>query len=379
MARKLLFSPFSKIVCFLHFFGFLCNFLCGATMRKCIPYLFGTVSVLFVVPFAHAAALSFETAITVAESSNIATVANNFANAGGINIPGQWHHVGSAITNSSFNGSEGVATESQNAGANSVIQNAVSLAYVASCATCLRGLSHGLDLTTGRASNTATVSGNLDYPGYGMAGGGTGGGGTGGGSAGNTPGNHGLVPQGSDPFATITNSFNGSLGAFSTVQNAGNNSALQSAISIGVTKDGSTDNGTLAGSFAKNIGTSQWNVAYSLDTPTSSTIENSFNGSSGIFSSAQNSGSNSMMQNSISVTYSEIKPASQKSMAMSAAISENSASAIENFSNAQRQINTSNLQNSFNGSSGVLISSQNAGANSVIQNSISIGSMVAIK
>ncbi len=330
-----------------------------------VSILLGSILPVLAIPVAHAKPYSIETYITAASTQNSASVIGNFSNAGGtIGTGGVWHYIASATTSMSFNGSSGVAQENQNAGANSTLQNAISVAYISTCQICLKTGATGLSVTAGTASNTSRVSNNLDFPGYGWANSSPGGG--------NTPGSNGLTPQGSDPFATISDSFNHDTGIFSANQNGGNNSALQSSVAVGgINMEADRVVASLS-STATNSGVSRGNASYSFDTPTSSNVYSSFDASLGVLILNQNSGSNSLIQSSASITYLNIKPATSGLLAMSAAKAENTASLTNNFSSSQVQTNQSQMSNNFNGSTGVLISSQNSGANSITQNTTSV-------
>ena len=340
--------------------------------------LLGCIWPALVVAAAHAKPHSIEIYITAASSQNSANVEGNFSNAGGtIGTDGVWHYVASATTAASFNGNSGIAQESQNAGANSTLQNGISLAEISSCSTCLKDGAAGLSVIVGTASNTAHLSNNRDFPGYGWASSPTGGGTTGGGATGgNTPGSNGLIPQGSDPFATISDSFNHDIGIFSANQNGGNNSSLQSSTAVSaVNIDGSaTDTSEI--STTNNYGVSRNNSSYSFDTPTSSNIEDSGNDSIGSLIISQNSGSNSLLQNASTIAYLNLKSAASGALAMTVAKSGNAASLANNFASSQAQPNLSLASNSFDSSIGVLLSSQNAAANSIVQNAISVADVI---
>lgn len=345
----------------------------GSQVYTKTSIVLGFISPVLAVAAAHAEPHSIEVYITAAASQNSAKVADNFSNAGGINIYGEWHYIAKATTDMSFDGSSGVAEESQNSGANSSLQNAISLAYISTCSACLKTGASGLAITAGAASNTAQVNENLDFPGYGRTNSSSGGGNSGGGGGnGNTPGGNGLTAQGSDPFSTISSSFNHDVGIFSANQNSGNNSALQSSVAVGAINMKVDKVVASLNSAATNSGVSQNNFSYSFDTPTSSNVDNSFNGSTGVLTLNQNSGSNSLMQNSATITYLNVKPATSGLLAITTAEAENTASLANNFSSSQSQTNQSRMSNSFNGSTGVLISNQNSGANSITQNVTSV-------
>lgn len=333
-------------------------------------------SVLAAATAAYAKPYSIESYIIAASSQNSASVTGNFSNASGVSTVGE-RYITSTTIAMSFNGSAGVAQESQNSGANSASQNAISLAYISTCAACLKADALGVAATVGAASNAAQVGSNLDFPGYGSTNSSSGGGNSGGsgGTTGNTPGGNGLTPQGSDPFATITGSFNQDVGVFSTNQNAGDNSLLQNSVAVGVIKMAADNIGTSMSSTAKNLGVSHQNVSYVYFTSTSSNVDGSFDHSLGSLVLNQNSASNSLMQNAITITYSNVKPATSDLLEMTAAKVGNTALLTDNFASSQLQANPSLMSNSFNSSTGVLVSSQNSGANSIVQNAVSVAAI----
>ncbi|HQT60576.1 MULTISPECIES: hypothetical protein [unclassified Acidiphilium] len=451
-------------------------------MKQKTRILFGISSALIFSVAAHAGNQSIENYISLAASQNNARSIHNFSNDGGVNIAGQWHFIASAVSSRSFNESAGIGTSSQNAGANSVLQNAVSLAYITSCGICVGPTIGGHGVVIGAASNMAIAAGNHDYPGYGQAnpassggqpgnnggsgtgtgssggtgsgtgtgtGGGTGSGtstgssggtgsgtgtgssggtgsgtgtgssggtgsgtgtgssggtgsgtstgssggtgsGTGTGSSGGTgsgtgtgsntqsggtPASYGLTAQGSDPFATVSQSFNNDVGIFSINQNGGANSTVQTATTVAALQTKGSIGAAAAAASARNSAHARRNTSYSIDTPTTSTVQNSMDHSTGVLSIAQNTGSNSIVQNATSVSSIGMQKANTQMLAMTAAASFNQASVRGNYASSIDQTNGVSMDQSFNGTSGVLMAAQNAGANSIIQNSVSVASI----
>ena len=150
---------------------------------------------------------------------------------------------------------------------------------------------------------------------------------------------------------------------------------MQNPISVGAVTNDAINVAMSEIGQATNSGLSKSNVSYSYFSPTLSTLDNSFNNSVGVLVIGQNSGSNSLMQNSETITYLNIKPVASGLLATIAAEAENTASLTNDFSSSQRQANNSQVSNSFDGSTGALISSQNVGANSIAQNAISVSAV----
>lgn len=314
----------------------------------------------------------------LARAQNNGSVKNNFANSAGYDVVSSIRHLASASTQNSFNGSEGASEQGQNAGANSLIQNSLSLAAVQFCSACFSSADWGHEITVAASENTARVATNLDYPGYGpnSPGSGTppsGGGGNTGSGGGNTPGSHGLAPQGNDPFGVFDMSYNGSRGVFSAAQNVGDNSILQNAITIASMRVNLPQHERVTIGRATNDGRVERNSAYSFDTPTATYTVASANGSAGIISLSQNAASNSLLQNSVAVSTLSDAAGDGDTRAVILAAASNTGRVSRNFSQAEYQGNDDLISGSFDGSVGGLISLQNAGANSNLQNVTSVG------
>ncbi|OYV81243.1 MAG: hypothetical protein B7Z64_11030, partial [Acidiphilium sp. 21-68-69] len=86
-------------------------------------------------------------------------------------------------------------------------------------------------------------------------------------------------------------------------------------------------------------------------------------------------GSNSIVQNATSVSSIGMQKANTQMLAMTAAASFNQASVSGNYASSIDQTNGVSMDQSYNGTSGVLMAAQNAGANSIIQNSVSVASI----
>ncbi|WP_201727794.1 hypothetical protein [Acidocella sp. C78] len=400
---------------------------------------------------ARAGNQSIESYINLAAAQNNARSIRNFSNDGGVNIAGQWHFIASAVSNRSFDESAGIGTSSQNAGANSVLQNSVSVAYISSCGLCIGPGIGRRGVVIGAASNMAISAGNHDYPGYGQAspassggqpgnnggsgsnggtsggtgggtgsgtsggtgggtgsgtsggtgggtgsgtsggtgggtgsgtsggtGGGTGSGtsgGTGGGTGSGTPASFGLTAQGSDPFATVNQSFNNDVGIFTINQNGGANSTVQTATAVAALDTAGSIGAAEAAAKAQNSARSRQNTSYSIDTPTTSTVQSSMDHSTGVLGLAQNTGSNAVVQNAAAVTAISARVAPASALALAAASSFNQASLSGNYASSIGQTNAVSMGQSYNGTSGILMAAQNAGANSIVQNSVSVASI----
>ena len=341
------------------------------------------LGVLATTPFVWAGQSSAPETIDyiLAQARNSGIVKNNFANSADYNVMNVVRHVASVSTQNSFNGSAGVFVQSQNAGANSLVQNSLSLAAVQFCHACLSSAGWGNEITVARSGNTAKISTNIDYPGYGSNNPGSlptgtppsAGGGNPGFGSGNTPGSRGLHPQGNDPFDILTMSFNGSRGVFSASQNVGNNSILQNAITIASTHINLPLSKKISIGRATNNGRIGQNTAYSFDTPTVNYTIVSANDSVGIINLSQNAASNSLLQNSDAVSAFSDNSGGRYTGSGILAAAKNTGRVSINFSQTKYQANNDLTSNSFDGSVGDLSSLQNAGANSNLQNVTSVG------
>ena len=260
----------------------------------------------------------------------------------------------SASTTNSFNNSKGLSSQAQNSGANSALQNSLALAYVKNPNA---SNSIGIGVAVAGSSNGGGVVGNEDETGPWSS----------------WDHDDGQVKQ----SASIGSSYNGFTGVAQSNQNVGDNSLLQNSTAIaavspvtgtqgtlGVALAGSSNDGTVAGDYARNHSTNS-----------SSTVDGSFDSSKGVLSLNQNSGANSLMQNSAAVGTLTLKPTKASTLAAAVAVASNSGNVECNTANAANGANSSTINNSFNGSQGVFQASQNSGANSLIQNSVSVGAV----
>ena len=260
----------------------------------------------------------------------------------------------SASTTASFDNSKGLSSQAQNSGANSALQNSLALAYVKNPNA---GNSIGIGVAVAGAGNNGGVYGNEDETGPWSS----------------WDHDDGHVTQ----SASIGSSYNGFTGVAQSNQNVGDNSLLQNSTAIaavnpvtgtygtlGVALAGSSNDGTVAGDYASNHSTNS-----------SSAVDGSFNSSKGVLSLNQNSGANSLMQNSAAVGTLTLKPTKASTLAAAVAVASNSGEVECNNADAANGSNSSTINNSFNSSQGVFQASQNSGANSLVQNSVSVGAV----
>lgn len=343
----------------------------------------GCVVSILAVAVAHANGLSIDRAIVVAAAGNAATVKDNFAYSARWNVEAGQRQIATASTESSYDGTRGVSEEAQITGANSVVENSISISSAEFCAHCALGTVGGDTIGVGSSLNHARVEDNLDYPGFGPSGSGTPGGdsnrhgGDPGGQsgAGRTPGSHGLDPQGSDPIALIRSSFNRDTGVFASAQNVGDNSLIQNAVALGVVSARKQAAHRIEYGEAVNRGINEANTAFSFDTQTATYIRHSFDGSLGIDDIGQNAAPNSLVQNSTAIAMLETPLAGDR-LSQVVAGSFNFAKISGNYASTESQYNAAGMSASFSNSTGIFQVEQNSGSNSSLQNvaSLSVGS-----
>ena len=325
--------------------------------------------------------LTIEDVLVIASSHNVGAVSGNFSSAA--------RDETDATMYSSFDGVVGSVGQSQNAGSNSLLENDLSLAYVGECSNCAIGAISAKSIIIGSARNVGTVTFNEDYPGYAVItssgnGGGTGGngggtGGNGGGTGGNGGGTGGggpqgviLVPQGTDPYDILSNSFNGGVGIFSAMQNAGANSQEQTSESIGSLIVAAGQLTSKLYGVANNDGRNQNNTSVSYSNPTWEHSTDSFNTITGVGNFTQNTASNSLLQNSTAINTIQFKTISNAALSSVDTNSKNLAHDQLNSSESMFSWNEALMSQNFNGSTGILQTSQNVGSNSLLQNASSV-------
>lgn len=339
----------------------------------------GCVMSVLAMEVAQANGMPIDQVIVVAAASNVASVKDNFAYSARWNVEAGGQQIATASTESSYDGTRGVSAQAQNTGANSAVENSISIASAEFCVRCARG-TVGIDtIGVGIAKNHAKVDDNLDYPGYGPSGSSTPGsgdshhGGDPGGQSGtgSTPGSHGLDPQGSDPIASTGNSYNRDVGIFVSGQNVGDNSLMQNSVAIGTISSRIKTGHQIEYGEATNRGINKTNTTFSFDTQTATYIRHSFDGSLGIGSVGQNAAPNSIVQNSTAIALVEY-PLSGERLDQVVAQSANSAKVLTNYASTKAQYNAAGMISSFNNSTGIFQIAQNSGSNSLLQNVVSI-------
>ncbi len=288
---------------------------------------------------------SFDVYVAYASANNWAQSGNNRAWSGQQNTS-------ATITNSGSNDT-GVLNQAQNAGANSVLQNALSLAYVNNPNAGYSSQNLGAGFAMAGAQNGAFVMGNTAETGFDYC-----------------PVN--TVTQ----AATIYNSYNGGVGAEQVNQNVGDNSVLQNATAIADVKQVTGTNGTLGVSFASagNNGGVFGNEAHNNGSM-SGAVNSSFDNHTGLVNLNQNAGANSLLQNSTSIGRVTLYKTKETTLAGTVALTDNDGAVFCNHTGSINGGNDVSMDNSFNGSVGVMQASQNAGSNSLIQNSVSVASV----
>jgi hypothetical protein len=282
-------------------------------------------------------------------------------------------HAATAAMSSSFNGGRrGVANVNQNAGANSAQQNAVAVAYIEGC-DCTVVVKSAEANSNAVAANGGAVIGNRSAGGgeeerdhdHGdrRSGGSHGGGGHGG-------------SGGASALAAMDNSFNGYTGVAQANQNAGANSAQQNATSVVyVAPIAGAQQDREAWAIAANIGVVGGNSARDSRNTATATMNNSFGSFVGAANVNQNAGANSLQQNATSLAAIEYCNCAQQDLSTTIAAAANFGGVALNRASASAGSATASMTSSFNGGMGVVNVNQNAGANSLSQNSIAVGAI----
>jgi hypothetical protein len=263
-------------------------------------------------------------------------------------------HSGVAML-SSFNGAQGVINVNQNAGDNSLLQNATAIAALVDClcTTRVRGSSETF-VALADARNDGLVRDNVAYSTY---------------HAGYSSSN-----------ASMGSSFNGAQGVMQVNQNAGANSLLQNASAVasieGKLDDGFAGTTAQVSARATNVGSVIRNRSDRLYTNSSATIRDSFGRASGAANVNQNTGDNSLLQNSTAIAAIRYCGADCLSANLSAvAVATNVGTVGSNRAYANNSSASANIAGSFQGYRGVANVNQNVGANSLLQNSVAIGTI----
>jgi hypothetical protein len=273
------------------------------------------------------------------------------------NSSSRWNSDNSASIDGSFTGIKGIVNVNQNAGDNSLLQNATALAALIDC-NCRPGTDPDEDVDSAAvvasASNIGTVSGNGAYTGSAYS------------------------WSWNSAHATISNSFNGASGVIQVNQNVGANSLLQNAAAVGYVRgrfDPDTDASTASTvATAVNVGTVGGNTSRRWNASNSATIRGSFNRATGVTNVNQNAGDNSMLQNSTALaTIQYCGPRCISADLTSVAVASNVGIVAGNHASSVGSSASATISGSFQGHTGLLNVNQNAGANSQLQNSIAVG------
>ncbi|HTH96360.1 MAG TPA: hypothetical protein VL574_03030 [Stellaceae bacterium] len=269
----------------------------------------------------------------------------------------------SAQIGSSFQGAEGVSNQNQNAGANSALQNSLSLAYVQGCACGTTVGGGSKDGSSGSIGDAAAFAAALNFGSIEEAGG----------VHIDDPHSYHSAPTSAS--ATINNgAYNGFTGAAQVNQNAGAGSLLQNATALASVNpiSGTIDQTKVALGLALNDGSVTDNAVSNDQHNTTSAIDGSFNNMKGVANVNQNAAANSLLQNSTAISSIEYCNCAATDLSASAALSANIGNVNDNSFSATNGSNATTMNGSFNGSQGVMQISQNAGANSLLQNAASV-------
>lgn len=313
------------------------------------------------------------------EVSLAAALAGNSGNVAGNSASIESQNTSASISNGSYNGAKGVSNTNQNAGANSALQNALAISYIQGCA-CATTPSSGYTVAAGAALAAAGNGGEVEN---------------------NTSTSrreiigHYYVQKpwrrdgddrddffkvpiwGADNYVTasINGSFNNSTGVFQVNQNAGDNSLLQNAAAVTAAThlQGKALDAGAAIAMAGNGGEVEDNGASADHTHASASMTGSFSNDTGVVSANQNAGANSQLQNSAAVASLQFCGCAQNNLSLSVAAAGNEGGVYGNQASAENGSNGASMNNSFVGSTGVMSANQNAGANSLLQNSVAVG------
>jgi hypothetical protein len=301
---------------------------------------------------------TFDISVAAALAGNSGDVSGNSANL-------KSQSVSTEITGS-YGSSKGVSNQNQNAGANSALQNALALSYIQGCDcanTTAATVAFGATLAV--AGNTGTVQDNTSSTGREM-------------TRSRRDGWYGGISWGPDSSitASISDSYNGDTGVFQVNQNSGANSLLQNSTAVAAATGlkGQVDAG-LAVALAGNSGTVTNNKSTDDHTTAKGTINNSFNSDTGVVNANQNVGANSQLQNASALASLQFCGCAADNVSLTIAAAGNDGHVLYNQASAANGSNGVSMTSSFNYSQGMLQANQNAGANSLLQNSIAVGAL----
>lgn len=267
----------------------------------------------------------------------------------------------------SFAGFKGTANLNQNAGANSGQQNAVAISYVEGC-DCEVTFSGG-----GRPSSTGEVNANAVAVNLGQVVGNSSQNGMGHDDRG-----HGDGDARTSASANLNGSFEGAQGIVQVNQNAGANSLQQNSTALATVeniKGSEQRRDAWAISFNAGQVTGSGNQSNDSRHDAAAGIAGSFNGFSGVANVNQNVGANSLMQNSSALSSITYCNCAVEDLSTTIAAAGNLGSVTMNSASAHSGTAGVSMVNSFNNAQGVTQVSQNAGANSMMQNAVAVGAI----
>jgi hypothetical protein len=172
-------------------------------------------------------------------------------------------------------------------------------------------------------------------------------------------------------------SYNGFVGVAQVNQNAGAGAALQNATALATVSpvQGTISQDKLALGLALNSGSSDGNWVTNSNHHTSASIDGSFSNMVGQVNVNQNSAANALMQNSTALSTIEYCGCAANDLSVSVALAGNFGDVTGNGFAASGGSNAAGMNNSFNNSRGDLQVSQNAGANSLLQNAATLSTI----
>jgi hypothetical protein len=180
-------------------------------------------------------------------------------------------------------------------------------------------------------------------------------------------------------YASIYRSFNGARGVIQVNQNVGANSLLQNSTAVAYVQGRFEDNGTAWGGViadSSNTGTvtGSGNTSTRYYSGNHASIDQSFRRATGVINVNQNAGDNSALQNSAAIAAIRYCGPDCLAANLSAvSVSANYGTVAGNQAYSYGSGASASISNSFNGARGVIQVNQNAGANSLLQNSAAIG------
>jgi hypothetical protein len=259
---------------------------------------------------------------------------------------------------SSFSGARGVMNVNQNAGANSGQQNAVAIAYIEGC-NCEVTFKYGDGDANAVAANAGQVAGN------------------GSANGGYSRHHHGRRDDGTSASASMTGSFGGATGIAQVNQNAGANSLQQNATAVAYVDnlEGSRRQDRDAWAIAGNGGSVSRNGSADSRHTARGSIDGSFGGFTGVANVNQNVGANSLQQNTAALSAVEFCDCATQDLSTVVAAAANLGTVTGNYASASGGSARVSMTGSFNGMTGIAQVSQNAGANSLMQNSVAVGAV----